>query len=373
MTSLRICFCNSNQAWGGGEHWHLGFARLMRERGHRPHILAALGSVLLQRAKEAGLPVTGMRLGRLSFCDPLAMAALRRHFHRTPCDVLLPGLPQDVKAAGIAARLAGVRVVIYRRGMGLPVRDSFFNRFLYRRVLSGVIVNSLDTARALLAENPHLLPRERIHLLPNGLEPELLTPPPPCDGGHPVVIGTAGRLVEQKGQRLLIQAAGILRDQGLDFEVRIAGEGPLQTELQTLVRDLELDARVSFLGFVQEMRSFLQACHIFAFPSLWEGMGRAPLEAMAAGRPVVGFDVSSMSEVVEHRQTGLLVPTGDVEALAASLRTLILNPEVRARMGVAGYDRACKEFSLKTIVPRFESILDAYCTAVQGIRGARGV
>ncbi len=360
MTSLRICFCNSNQAWGGGEHWHLAFARLMRERGHQPHILAALGSALLQRAQEAGLPATGLPLGRLSFCAPLTMAALVRHFRRTFCDVLLPGLPQDVKAAGIAARLAGVPVVIYRRGMGLPVRDSLFNRFLYHRVLSGVIVNSRDTARALLSENPRLLPQERIHLLPNGLEPELLAPPPPCDKGRPVVIGAAGRLVEQKGHRLLIQAARLLHDQGLDFEVRIAGEGPLRSELQALARGLGLESHIRFLGFVQEMRPFLEACHIFAFPSLWEGMGRAPLEAMAAGRPVVGFDVSSMAEVVVHGQTGLLAPPKDVAALAAALEALILDPVMRARMGAAGHERARGEFSLEAITPRFEDILHAY-------------
>ncbi len=363
MTSLRICFCNSNPVWGGGEHWHLTFAKLLLQRGHSTRILTSTGSELEERALESGLPCTTMSLGRLSFLDPLFMAGLVGFFRKNRFHACVLGLPQDVKASGMAARIARVPAVVYRRGMGLPVRDTVFNRFLYRRVLSAVIVNSRDTGKALLTNNPALIPKERIHLLPNGLEDELLVPPPPCDSAQPpVIIGTAGRLVEQKGQRLLVLAANILRDKGLDFEVRVAGEGALRSELESMVREFGLEERVHFLGFVQDMRAFMESCQIFAIPSLWEGMGRAPLEAMAAGRPVVGFHVSSMDEVVVHDETGLLVPGNDSKALAQALERLIRDPALRSRLGIAGHRRVCDSFSLRTMLPRFENILDSLVT-----------
>lgn len=356
--ALRLCFCNSARSWGGGELWHLTFAREMRSRGWETHVLAADRSALARRCLEAGLPVTLHPLGRLSFANPWRLWRLYRFFRKLRPHAVVLGLPQDLKAAGQMARLAGCPLVIYRRGMGLPVRDTAFNRHLYRNVAHEVIVNARDTRRALLAANPELLPHERIHLLRNGVPEALLARTP----GHPpedapCIIGTAGRLVEQKGHRYLLKAAALLQQQGLDFELRIAGEGPLQDELQRLALSLGLGERARFLGFVREMHDFLHGLHVFCFPSLWEGMGNAVLEAMAAARPVTGFAVSSMPEVVRHGETGLLAPERDVDALARDLALLCRDPGLRLRLGAAGRERIRNEFLLQEQLRRFDTLL----------------
>lgn len=357
-TPLRICFCNSAQTWGGGELWHLSFATQLRKHGFVPHLLATRGSALEQRARQTELPCMSLPLGRLSFLNPLRMLQLWRFFKHLAPHVVVLGLPQDLKAAGQAARAAGCPLVLYRRGMGLPVRNSAFNRHLYRNVAHGVIVNARDTRRALLAENPDLLPHERIHLLPNGVDDSLLSRKParPPEAS-PCVIGTAGRLVEQKGQRYLLKAAALLRQRGLVFELHIAGDGPLRAELQNLAAVLQIEDITHFQGFVQDMSSFYDSLHVFAFPSLWEGMGNAVLEAMAAARPVVGFAVSSMPEVVRQEATGLLVPERDVEALAQALERLIQAPGLRAQYGAAGRQRVRQEFLLSHQLRRFENLV----------------
>ncbi len=368
---LRLCFCDSNRVWGGGEKWHLEMARRMAERGHTVRVLTDINSALAARACDAGLEVSTMPMGRLSFLDPVVMLALVRFFRAMRPHALVTGLPQDLKAAGQAARWARVPAVFYRRGMGLNVRDSAFNRRLYGRVAHGVIVNSRDTGRAVLANNPELVPQERIHLLPNGVEERLLRlPVTPCDRPDtPVIIGTAGRLVTQKGLQHLLEAMVLLRDKNVPCELCIAGEGPLERELKNKAWRTGIARRVHFLGFVKDMAGFYDSLHIFAFPSLWEGMGNAVLEAMARARPVVGFAVSSMPEIVEHGVTGFLRPGGDSAALAGGLAKLCREPLLRGAMGRAGRRRVQREFSLEKLAPRFEALLVRQ--VMQGARAGR--
>lgn len=366
----RICFCNSTRFWGGGEHWHLEFARRMSERGHDTFMLAAKASELEARATRLGVDVTPIHAGRLGFLNPLLMARLYTFFRAKRPHAVILGLPQDLKAAGQAARLAGVPAVLYRRGMGLPVRDTVFNRHLYRNVAHGVIVNAEDTRRTLFARNPHLLPQTQVHLLPNGIPASWCEGPTPPPTKGALVIGTAGRLVEQKGHRLLLDAAAQLKKRGVAFELRIAGQGPLQKALQQQAAACDITDNVRYLGFVENMQAFYDELDVFAFPSLWEGMGNAVLEAMGRARPVVGFAISSMPEVVRHTETGLLAPAeGDdaskIQGLAHCLESLANDAPQRILMGQAARTRILQDFRQETIEERFEDILRALLASAQ--------
>lgn len=283
---MHVCFVNSNRAWGGGEKWHLAHALRLRDAGRRVTLLAGQGSALAARAAdETGIELLPVSLGNCSFLNPLLLAQLRSFFRSRGFSAVLLGLPRDLKAAGIAARLAGIPRIIYRRGMGMPVADTLLNRFLYGRVLTDLIVNSEDTRRAVLARNARLIPAERIHLLHNPVDTAdaadrelpgqdaLLIPHAPDE----LVIGNAGRLVEQKGQTFLLEAAAVLQGQGVRFVLAIAGEGALRARLEAQAQRLGISGRVRFLGFVSDMRRFYREIDVLAFPSLWEGLcQRAP-------------------------------------------------------------------------------------------------
>ncbi len=302
-----------------------------------------------------------LSLGNCSFLNPLLLARLCAFFRSQGVSSVLLGLPRDLKAAGPAARLAGVERIIYRRGMGIPVADTVLNRFLYGRVLTDLIVNSQDTRQAVLARNPGLIPQERIHLLHN---PVALPQPESDVQGEPLirrepgelVIGNAGRLVEQKGQTHLLAAAALLRDQGVRFVLAIAGEGPLRSSLEEQARTLGLTDQVRFLGFVGDMGRFYQEIDLLAFPSLWEGFANAPLEAMAAGKPVVAFAVSSLPEQVRDDENGLLVRCGDAAALAQALGRMA-DPELRLRLGTNGQNWVREQFAPQVLLPAFERIV----------------
>ncbi len=363
MQPKNICFFNSNVPWGGGEQWHYETALLARDHGYRVSVIANQGSVLAKRLEsEPGIRLHTLRLGSLSFLNPVAIARLAGILRREKIETVLLCLPRDVKAGGMAAKLAGVRDIIYRRGIAVPVRDRFTNRLFYQKVITKLIVNSEETLRCVLSDNPHLIAPERVHRLHCSLDVAAFDAKKaePLVARRPgeLLIGTAGRLTEQKGHRLLIQAAAILKDKLPPFRVLIAGTGELEAELKAQVRELGLESHVEFLGFVTKMRQFHDSLDIFALPSLWEGFCIAQMEAMCVGNPVVAFRVSSIPEVLVDGVTGLLSEPG-AEPLAANLLRLANDEPLRRRMGAAGRERVVALYDTPKVFNNFEAILRA--------------
>ncbi|MFT3942628.1 MAG: glycosyltransferase [Ancrocorticia sp.] len=166
-----------------------------------------------------------------------------------------------------------------------------------------------------------------LRLVRNGLELERF--PFTARGARsavPHLLGV-GRLVEKKGFELLIEAARRLREQGTEFRVDIVGDGPLRDSLQNLVNESGLDGVVQLLGprTQEEVRALLQQADLFVAPFVVGSDGNADglptvlLEAMATGIPCVAGDVTAVGEVIRNGETGWLVPSGDVDALLASI------------------------------------------------------
>lgn len=353
-----ICFFNSNRPWGGGEKFNHDFALLCRDAGLNVHVVTSKGSELAERLRNAqGLSLHEFRLGNLSFLNPLKLLSLRTLFRREHVDTLIMALPADLKAGGLAARWAGVRRIVYRRGIAVPVRNSVLNRLFYGRIMNRLIVNSLETKRCVLSNNQNLIPEKHIRLLYNGFDVATFDALPGVPliqrRDNEILIGNAARLTAQKGQHHLLEAAKLLKERGLKFRLIIAGTGEAEEELKAEAKRLHIDDLTEFLGFVQNMKQFYASLDIFALPSLWEGFGYALVEAMTAKKPVVAFAVSSNPEVVEHGITGLLTPPGNAEALADALEALARDTESRHIMGHKGRERVLECFDTRKALTRF--------------------
>lgn len=361
MQPKSLCFFNTNGPWGGGEHWHFENALLARDKGYHVSVIAGKDSELAKRLEgQTGIRLFTPALGSLSFLNPFAIARLVRFFRKQQVDAVLLCLPRDVKVGGIAAKLANVPDIIYRRGIAVPVRDRLLNRLIFRHVLTKLIVNSNETLRCVLSENGQLMPQEHIHLIHNGFDVAEFDarPSAPLVPRRPgeVVIGTAGRLTAQKGQHLLIEAVALLRSEAPPFRVLIAGAGELEAQLKHQVRHLGLESHVEFLGFVTDMKAFHQSIDIFALPSLWEGFGFVLAEAMSMELPVAAFEVSSIPEVVAAGETGLLCPPS-AGALAENLLRLMRDENLRKTLGVQGRARVLTHFEVHKTFADLENCL----------------
>jgi glycosyltransferase involved in cell wall biosynthesis len=168
-------------------------------------------------------------------------------------------------------------------------------------------------------------------------------------GDGDVAVAITSRIIPGKGHAVLLDAVRRAQLHAPSLRLLVAGDGPLRRSLQ---RNPDSEG-VSFLGFQPDVRPLLHAADVLAFPtsaSLSEGFGLTALEAMAAGRAVVGSHVGAIPEVVSDGETGLLVPPDNPEALADALVRIARDPGRRAAMGRAGADRAEHAFSLSQMV-----------------------
>lgn len=195
----------------------------------------------------------------------------------------------------------------------------------------------------------------RVLVVRNGMDlgsfPAAPQPPPP---GR--ILGV-GRLVRQKRWDLLITAAHRLARQGFEFEILVAGEGPMRAELEAMARRLGLETRVRFIGHSDDVPGLLARSAGLVLASDHEGCPNVVMEAMACGRAVVATDAGEVRYLVQEGVTGFVVPPGDEPKLAERLELVLQNRELRARMGRAGRERAERAFGVGRFV---DETLSAY-------------
>lgn len=308
-------------------------------------LCAAEGSELLRRAREANLATTPLRFSKHAYLNPLSHLNFRSFFQELRPQHLILNLPTDLKTAAWGAKQAGVPDVIYRRGSAIPIQAHPLNRWLFGNVVDRMIANSHKTKATILENDAGLFSAEKIEVIYNGLhlEPSPLPAPEPQ---RPLVLGNVGRMVEQKNQRLLVRLGAQLRTAGVEFQLKIAGDGKLFAELEALIREQHLEQHIQLCGFVEDIPHFLQGIDIFLLPSLWEGFGYVLVEAMACGKPVIAFNHSSNPEIVSP-ESGILVPSGAEPAFFDATLHLIQDKSLREQMGQAARQHVQQRFTLQ--------------------------
>lgn len=160
---------------------------------------------------------------------------------------------------------------------------------------------------------------------------------------------TVGRLSTQKGQLILLSALAVLAREGVQFEMVIAGDGPLRLHLERSIRELGLEKQVDLTGWLSnlQVRALMQGARALVLPSLAEGLPVVLMEALALGRPVITTYVAGIPELVTDRTCGWLVPAGSVEQLAGAIRQCLNAPDALIQtMGAAGRRRVLEHHDI---------------------------
>ena len=178
-------------------------------------------------------------------------------------------------------------------------------------------------------------------------------------GGRAPRLLCVGRLIPIKGHLVLLRALAQARGRVPGLVLDVAGRGPLEPALKAYARELGIEEAVNFLGFVAPVQVAIEDVAIVVVPSLGEGFGMVALEAMERARPVVVSSVGGLPEIVEHGQTGFVVPAGDAEALADAIVELASDLGRAAAMGAAGRERALAEFPPERSADRIDELYRA--------------
>jgi glycosyltransferase involved in cell wall biosynthesis len=360
---------------GGSERHLLTLLPALRESGVDARILVpttAQADRVTVPLRAFGVPTGVVPAG--PDLNPLLVAALVREIRRFRPDLVHTHLVHADVHGQLAAGLAGVRRVSSVHGT-----PALYRREPYRTVVraagrfSRTTIAISEHVRRFL-EELHLARAQRIVVVPYGID-AARWPLSEADRGRArsaldleagdLAVGIAARLIRGKGHAFLLEAHRAALRSHRRLRLLIAGDGPLRQDLE---RDAARsgDGSVRFLGYLSDMRAFMNACDVLVFPTeatLGEGFGLAALEAMACGRPVVATAVASLPEVVRSRETGLLVHPGAVDELAAALLELADDERLRAELGARAQERARTVFSVEAMV---ESTLTVYERALRG-------
>lgn len=271
----------------------------------------------------------------------------------------------------LAVRLSGVRrcVASVHHPVTWQVAGERKRRMtrLAGMLCHAVVVNSRATAAVLRQAG---IPEHKVHLAPCGVSQP--TNRPSRDEarrrlGLPAsafVISTLALLVPGKGIADLIEAVARMPDPGGDIRLVVAGDGPARRELERLAAS-RLAERATFLGRVPDTADVYAAADVFALPSYLEGFGLVYIEAALHGVPSIGTTVGAVPETICDGETGLLVPPGDVDALAIAITRLRDNPDLCRQLGAAARARALARFT-------DAAMIEAYLHALRPRRERRG-
>ncbi len=200
---------------------------------------------------------------------------------------------------------------------------------------------------------------KKIHVVKLGVSPLFLNggPSPVPDTKQLVNIG---RIAEQKGQAILIQAAARLRDRGRVFKLVIVGDGPMRPALERLIDTLDLRGMIRITGYLsnQGVRDELLAARALVMPSFAEGLPVVFFEALALGRPVIATYIAGHPELIENGVNGWLVPAGAVEPLADAMEAVLAKDSAELEaMGRAGAQRVESEHNPRIQTQRMIELL----------------
>ena len=325
------------------------------------------------RIRDAGLELVPLALSRRSQ-NPLREAAAVREIVRV-YRAVRPTIAHHVAMkpvlyGSLAARLARVPGVVNAlAGLGYLFSSRDFKARLLRPLAERGYHALLDHPQTrVIVQNPDdlqmltirgMVRPERAVLIPgSGVDPAHYreTPEPP---GTPLVVLPA-RMLRDKGVCEFVAAAGILRERGVQARFALVGdpdpENPGSIPASRL-RAWAKEGVVEYWGWRDDMAAVFRDCHIVCLPSYREGLPKALIEAAACARPIVTCDTPGCRQIVRQGDNGLLVPVRDSVRLADALAALILDRDLRGRMGRRGRARAVEEFSLERVIA---ATLDLY-------------
>jgi glycosyltransferase involved in cell wall biosynthesis len=361
---------------GGAGNASYYLAKHLSMLGHKITVLTSAFDDLPKEEQLDGfrilrIPVARRRLDRCSVFEMITFLVSGLFHCNTIINRFKPekivaffGIPSGIISYWIRRRYSLPYIVSLRGGdvPGFFAKKLRYYHFLTKPIIKNVWKNAehvIVNSNRLYELTKHTDPKLKIPIIPNGVD---INKYKPKHGEYSknsrIRILTVGRLNEQKGLKTLLKACHTLNQNGLNgqFSLEILGDGPSRRALEKLTKDLHLQDIVYFTGWVSktQLTDKYNTSDIFALPSLDEGMSNALLEAMATGLPVVASDFAGDNLLVND-VNALVVPVNNDQLLSIALKQLILDKDLREKLGQKGI-MITKKYSWENAARAYESL-----------------
>lgn len=357
--ALNILFINSIKIYGGGEIWMITAAKELINRGHNLAIICRPDSQLRNFSEQSGIDTIPLRIG--GDFDPITIYKFAGIFRRNKIDIVLTNMDKELRLSGIASKISGKGKVVARHGIDLPLKNKLHYRYTYNYLTDIIVANSEATKNNLIRNAPWLNPK-RIKVIYNGINPENFNENNTRNlrnelgiPGDLPLIGFVGRLSIQKGIEHLLNGFRDIR-KIIDAHLLIAGEGELENEIRNFISQNNLRDSVHLTGFRNDINNIMRTIDLLVLPSLWEGFGIVLIEAMAAGKPCVTTQISSMPEIVKNNVSGIIIKPEDSNALADACLKIISDKNLMFKMGMEGKRIVNDNFTLQEMMNNYEKV-----------------
>ncbi len=346
---MNILFINTSKIWGGNEKWTHMAAHALAEK-HKVFLAYRSSSL----GRRFFLPKK--RFYFINRFDSLTLYQLVHYIRKKSIDIVVSTNRKYYLLGGMAAGWSGCRHFV-RCGIVWSVPDSLYYRYLFTRLIHGVIVNASPVRDELLKSG--FISQERVHLIYNGLDLDMLEQGQreTHEKPFPFTLVSSGELVPRKGYRLLIESfAHFLKSTGItDAGLVIIGKGRQEAELKALAKNLWVKDRVIFTGWLDNPYPLLSKADLFVALSRNEGISNALLEAMYLKVPVISTAVGGVGDVIRSGYNGILVKHEDCISLAELYSQFYeQDPSELSRMTSAARKSVVKNFSLQEMVKSLE-------------------
>lgn len=367
---LQVVLFTDADVFAGTERHMLDLARGLRAAGAVPIIACPRVSVLGDRARGEGIEHLPVEKG--GFIDWPAINAIRRKLRDGSADIIHAHNGRTALSAALAVKLERRGSYVLTQHFLVPSRatrkglKAVVSNRLHRWISRGAghVIAISDASRQGIEERGEAA-SGNVTTIPNGIpqpdtgrlaDPAAIRAELGIGSSQPLIV-CAARLELEKDVASLIAAMPAVLAAVPEAVCAIAGNGSQYDLLAAQIGKLRLGKSVRLLGFREDAISLIHAADIFVLPSLAEPFGLVLIEAMALGKPVIATNIGGPVEIVENRQTGLLVPPAEPKALADAITRILLDKPLRLGMGAGGLARFKEHYTVERMTG---AILEAY-------------
>jgi glycosyltransferase involved in cell wall biosynthesis len=356
----RIVHSEASLGWGGQEHRVLAELKGFQQRGAWVALLAPGHSEVFQRAREAGIKVQILDTRKSRY--PFTALRLKRWLRVNDVQVVNTHSSRDGYLVGAAARLARVPLLIRSRHIDVDYPNPRISRHAFTTFADHVLTTSEKITGHL--KSTFNLQDDHVSTVPTGIDLARFAPDGPkadlFEEGNPdqyPVVGMVSVLRSWKGHSVFLEAAKLLKAQGVKARYVIVGEGPVRESILQKISECNLSVETSLTGYREDIPEVLRALDVLAIPSTGhEGIPQVGLQALACGTPVVGSDAGGIPEIIRTGETGRIVAVGDATQQANAIEVALTEQEDTRRMVENGRRRVEQHHGLEHMLDRLEKI-----------------